>query len=341
MARIHSRVPASLEGTSGRRRITVPFDSIDPDPNRVPHPRATVDNVDALALFIAENGLSRPLLAWSVGEELLLLDGWRHFMALEKIQRVKPQLFGNNFEEVEVEVVEGSLQDALVAMAEANVRDGSWDEAELIRACGTLQHEGLSIREVARTLSRGDEEVSDLCEIASKAVPELISAISDNYPLSEAQRLAQNPPDLQVFAMEQFRIGLHVKEGSPKRKQSQRKPKRPKTESLGVARRTLGDLEGALDKVEAKIEDHVNENAKISRMPPADLKIIERLGVANWEYYLERLGRLQGIRHGLLWARGVEYRPTEIEETPGLFWVPRGGRFQMPCWRDRKVRRRR
>jgi ParB-like chromosome segregation protein Spo0J len=326
-----SRVGHDGGGDDGERPgKKIRFDVIVPDPDVVPYPRVHIGNTTQLARRITDDGLKQPLLVWENEGEYILVDGFRRYAALERVKATNRQFWRKEFEEVEVEIVEGSLTDVLVAQARANLEDRSWNDGDFACACAMLVDTGLTTVEIAEKTGESTARILDALDFQRTAVDELLKAVADGFAYEKALDLARKPQELQMFAVECFR------QGRPKRKEPRpptEKPLFPTKNSLTPRRRKNGALHDALDKVEQQIELLVN-GSLAAKQSTEDFIDNGGRGLGTYMSFSEQLAELRATRHGLLWTLGRRHDLLNVSDPVKSYQPGRRSDFRMPSWRD-------
>jgi len=324
-----SRYGAEPAEDNGRRRTKIPFNNVVHDPAVVPYPRVNVGDTARLARRIVDDGLKTPLLVWMYAGEPYLVDGGRRYLALERIRETNLDHFQRNYVEVEVELVEGTLQQALLAQARANLTARSWDDVDFACACAALVDAGLTKVEIAHKLEETVDRVFDAIEFMENAGEGLVEAVADGYSYDKALDLATKPRELQALVVDSFR------QGRPKRKPRTAKKKsvQPGPQRLKPKRRTNTQIGADLDQVEEEIERLVNDDL----VPFLTLNSLLRKVDSDLRYRIEltlQIAELRGIRHAKLHTLGRRPDLLLIEDPVRRYERGKRGRaFKIPSWR--------
>ena len=317
----------------GHRRTKVRFDQIVPDPDVVQCPRVNLGDPSKRARSIMNKGLETPLLVWLHDGEYYLVDGYRRYEALERVKATNRLFFRKFFEEVDVEIVEGTLKEVLVAQARANLRERTWTDADFANACASLVAAGLTSFEIATKLGQTTSRVLDALEFKQGATTGLLKAVADGFSYDKALDLATKPEELQDLLVDAFRQG----------KPEKREPGRPVEKSvlsgpikLKPTRKTVPQIGEALDRIEKHLQEEVNdEMATLHAMEAASTR-----STGTDAYLLRRtrkINELRGMRHALLFALGRRPDLLEVEDPVHNYKRGRHGQwFKMPSWRDER-----
>jgi len=312
----------------GRAKKMVRFDQIVPNPDVVPYPRLGVVDTTRLARSIQNKGLQTPLLVWAHEGNYILVDGYRRYEALERVKATNRLYWRRNFMEVEVELVEGDITDALIAQAKANGQ--TWNDADFACAAAAMESSGMSAAQISDRTGESACRILDAIEFRQSAVRELVEAVADGYPYEEARELAHKPEEVQRSAERAFRHGKPRKE---------RRAPREKAVDLGPVkirprRKTVAQIGEAADAIEEHLQDVVNDEV-------ATLHAMSAKRNQDSERYLRRRTRkideLRAMRHTLLFILGKRPDLLEIEDPVDAYERGRHGQwFKMPSWRDER-----
>ena len=242
------------------------FDDIRVDPEVFIGPRVLLGDIEGLARQLLLDGFVPPLLVWRRDGQPYLVDGWRRFVALEWIREHHPDVFTERFVEIDVEEVFGDEFEVLVQVVRRNLRERSYNLADLASAV-TMLFVGFRIEDIATELRLEKTFVEQAIRLKVSVSEEgfddfaRLSTSQDDLPALLSPEVGDAAEQIQSFIRKQHakrRERLGAGRNRPGERPGSRKHTKPRVATL---RETRDKTAEELRKLHA---DHERKNKPTS-----------------------------------------------------------------------------